>query len=152
MFRFRLEPVLQVRKRTEEKLQRELAQRRLEWEAASSQLAGMEGNRRRYRRELQEKRMRGMTVAELELYDAYFLRLDDDIARQESSVRDLAAAMETKRFELVEAAKKKKILERLKAKQHEAYAYEEVRRENRFLDEIAGQYRFRGGSDERRNL
>lgn len=143
MFRFRLEPVLQVRKRTEETLQRELAQRRLDWEAAYSRLRSMEEDRRRYRRELQDKRMRGMTIAELELYEAYFLRLDDDIARQESRVEKLATAMESKRSELVEAAKKKKILDRLKEKQRQAYSYEEMRQEGRFLDEIAGQNRFR---------
>lgn len=148
MFKFRLEPVLRVRKRTEEKLQRELAQCRLEWEGACSHLATLEEEQRRYRRELGEKRLRGMTVGELELYDAYLQRLRDERVGQEARVRELGAAVEGKRLELVEAAKRKKILERLKAKQEEIYGEEELRRENRVLDEIAGQNRLRGEGDE----
>jgi len=148
MFRFRLEPVLRVRKWTEEKLQQELARCQMAWKAALACLGALKEQKSRYRAELQDRQGRGITAAEMNLYRAYLERLGTEILHQQDRVRELEWATEAKRLELVEASRKKKVLERLKEKKQEAHAYEETRQETRILDEVSRQNRLREAGDE----
>ncbi|HLC25544.1 MAG TPA: flagellar export protein FliJ [bacterium] len=143
MFKFRLEPVLRVRKRTEEKLQQELAQCQMARKDALVCLADLENRKSRYRIELQARQEQGVTVVEMDLYRAYLERVGTEIVKQQESVLELEGALEMKRLELVEASKKKKVLERLKEKYRHDYDYEEMREEIRILDEIARHNRLR---------
>jgi flagellar FliJ protein len=136
-FNFRLETVLQHRRRIEEDCQRKLAAALADLEIEKRGLAGIENSRDRGREEYQQKLKSNMTASEMLLYQRYLDRLAFDIADQKSKVATAAQLVEKRRTELVAALKKRKVLDKLKEKQMTAAAKKGLKQEQDFMNEMA---------------
>ena len=136
-FTFRLETVLQHRRRIEEECQRKLAAAVADLAVEKRDLAGIENSRDRGREEFQQKLKSNMTASEMVLYQRYFEQLALDIADRKRKVAAAAQLFEKRRTELVAALKKRKVLEKLKEKQMAAAAKKELKREQDFMNEMA---------------
>jgi len=136
-FNFRLETVLQHRRRIEEDCQRKLAAALADLTKEKRGLAGIEASRDRSREEFQQKLTSNMTASEMLLYQRYFDQLAFDIADQKRIVAGAAQLFEKRRTELVAALKKRKVLDKLKEKQMTAAAKKGLKQERDFMNEMA---------------
>ena len=136
-FKFRLETILQHRRRIEEDCQRKLAAALAELAKEKRGLAGSEASRDRDREEFQQKLKSNMTASEMLLYQRYFDQLAFDIADQKRKVAAAAQLLEKRRTELVAALKKRKVLDKLKEKQMTAAVKKKLKQEQDFMNEMA---------------
>ena len=136
-FNFKLETVLQHRRRTEEDCQRKLAAALADLAIEKRGLAGIEKSRDQGREEFQRKLKSNMTASEMLLYQRYLERLAFDIADQKRLVAAAAQLFEKRRTELVAALKKRKVLDKLKEKQMTAAAKKGLKQERDFMNEMA---------------
>lgn len=134
---FKLQPVLNYRRSLEDQAQQKLAeslqqQRDLEERigAQHSELADCDA-------ELKRRQQQGLDVAELRLYE-------DRIAYSRGQIRQLQKQLEIlqrrigqERASLLEAARERQIMEKLKDKQDSAFRREQERKERVLLDEIS---------------
>jgi len=143
MFRFRLETILTQRRHVEETFQKELADASQELAAAQAFLREAKGMHRQCMRDMRRKQRDRFRADDMLLYYPYLERLKRDI---ELHMKRIAAAernVAQKRQALLEAMKKRKILDKLKEKQLQAHLTAEAGRERRFADESAAQQRAR---------
>ena len=136
-FNFRLETVLQHRRRIEEDCQRKLAAAFADLAEEKRGLARIEATRDRYREELQQKLKNNMTASDMLLFQRYLDQLAFDIADQKTKVAAAAQLFEKSRTELVAALKKRKVLDKLKEKQIAVAAKKELKQEQDFMNEVA---------------
>lgn len=137
-FKFRLDNVLRYREAREQKVLREFAAAMRALDAEERELArlvrGRNDGAARLRAEL-GGRCSPDAIRSLESF------LDcREIEIKEQEVRVLAARefAETKRLELVEAGREKKLVEKLYDKEWERYRLEAGRDEQKFMDEVSG--------------
>ena len=137
MFRFPLQSVLEHRKHQEEALQKEMAalQQRLDTERQRANVlcACMVENQRRF----SGMQRNGAKACDLQLMIRYLDRLKGNIAQQEETVRRAMQRIEHKRADLIEAVKRRKVIEKLKEKAEHAYREETHRKETNLINEIA---------------
>jgi len=136
-FNFRLETVLQHRRRIEEDCQRKLAAALADLAMEKRGLAGIENSRDRGREEFQQKLKSNMTASEMLLYQRYLDQLAFDIADQKRKVAAAAQLFEKRRTELVAALKKRKVLDKLKENQMTTAAKKGLKQEQDFMNEMA---------------
>ena len=136
-FNFKLETVLQHRRRIEEDCQRKLAAALADLAIEKRGLAGIENSRDQGREEFQQKLKSNMTASEVLLYRRYLDQLAFDIADQKRKVAAAAQLFEKRRTELIAALKKRKVLDRLKEKQMIAAAKKGLKQERDFMNEMA---------------
>jgi flagellar protein FliJ len=139
MFRFRLETILTQRRHVEESFQKELADARQELAAAQAVLREAKGTRRQCMRDMRRKQRDRFRADDMLLYYPYLERLKEDIELHMKRVAAAERNVAQKRQALLDAMKKRKILEKLKEKQLQAYLKAETGREQRFADESAAQ-------------
>ncbi|MFH1549795.1 MAG: flagellar export protein FliJ [Planctomycetota bacterium] len=140
-FKFQFEPVLTLREQAERLKQKEFASalqvlRRCR-ESIVETLKAMEETRSGMR--AAERREVDMNV--VLAHRRYLNHLEMRLSALGREHEALAGKTEEKRLELVEAAKKKKSLEKLREKRIADYNYEAAREEVKFFDEI-GSVRF----------
>ncbi|MHB8141746.1 MAG: flagellar export protein FliJ [Vulcanimicrobiaceae bacterium] len=133
-FVFRLEPVLLARKRVEEQQQQVHAARRRELEAAQAELTRLDGEFRDHAQTLRHEH-RSLTIDDLRLHYAHLGFLDRAIDLQMRVVSERRALTECARQELVQASKGRKVVEKLKEHRRELFRVEELRIEQRDLDD-----------------
>ncbi len=137
MFQFRLQPLLNYRQLEEDRLQRELAGIYTQRESAQAVLADLQTSRAKTFARFQQRQREGLSAPELKQYDCYLSAVDNDIRRQQRRIEDIRRQYKEKLAELLEAVKKRKMLDKLK----EGQAYREAERlrlaERNFLDEVA---------------
>ena len=139
MFQFRFETVLAQRRHVEESFQKELAEARQQLSAAQAVLREAKETRRQCMREMRRKQRDRFRADDILLYYPYLERLKQEI---ELHVKRVAAAerkVAQRRQALLEAMKKRKILDKLKEKQFQTHLKAEAGREQRFTDESAAQ-------------
>jgi flagellar FliJ protein len=137
MFNFRLQSVLDFRKRQEEEKQRDLAVVNMEQRKINDDLNDLVGERETKSRELNGLFSRPTDVNMLRLYSNFLSGRDTDIERK---IRELAASKERlrqKQLELQEYVKRKRVLEVLRERRLETHAKGERRKEMASLDETA---------------
>lgn len=137
MFHFRLQPVLEHRKLSEEKLMIEFAdiKRRLDGERET-----LERLRREMADLISQLRKRGenrLRAADVSFYLSYINYMRGEGGRQEEIVCRVGNELEEKRAELADAAGKRRILEIMKEKKLEEYRVSLNYRERKELDEAA---------------
>ena len=139
IFRFRFESVLRYRKIIEENKNRDFGIALSHLKHEETNLEGIK-NSISYHEELIEKSASGMISAhDLENKLNYAHLLDDKRESQEKQVKKAEDEVELKRTELANAAKKKKIFERLKEHDHEDYNDELRKEEQALIDELTSQ-------------
>jgi flagellar FliJ protein len=139
MFRFRLETILTQRRHVEEGFQKELADARQELAAAQAVLREAKGTHRQCMRDMRRKQRDRFRADDMLLYYPYLERLKQDIELHMKRVAAAERKVEQKRQALLEAMKKRKILDKLKEKQLQAHLKVEAKSEQRFTDESAAQ-------------
>lgn len=136
-FTFRLEAVLQHRRRVEEDCQRKLAAAQAVLAAEQRRLDGLEASRDRHGEDLRLKLKHHLTASDMLCFQRYIIRLADDIAGQQARVAAAAKEVAQRRTDLVAALKKRQVLDRLKEKQKMGAAAKERRQEQDFTNEMA---------------
>jgi flagellar FliJ protein len=139
MFRFRLESILTQRRHVEEGFQKELADARQELAAAQAALREAKGTHRQCMRDMRRKQRDRFRADDMLLYFPYLERLKLNIELHMKRGAAAERKVEQKRQALLDAMKKRKVLEKLKENQLQAHFKAEAKREQRFTDESAAQ-------------
>ena len=137
MYRFRLEALLKHRKHQEEILQRELALARRQMLAEQKILHVQKASLRQHQRELQLRQQQGRRVSEILLVIDYLGKLAEDLEKQRKRVAAAEQGFQKIRQELIEAVKKRKILQKLKERQSERHQQRLRKKEQDAMDEVA---------------
>jgi flagellar FliJ protein len=137
MYKFNLQAVLEHRRFVEDNLKKELA------EAKQRVLIERRNTERLTNKEmktiaaLQQEQYRGLTSNQVVTYQVFLTRLAQRIVDQEAVLADALAVESAKQNELLEAMKKRQILEKLKDQGLDRYNREMLKKEMEFIDEIA---------------
>jgi len=136
MFHFKLQPVLDYRKQIEEQFLSEFAdtKRRLNYEKERLEL--LENKKKDLITQLESMGEGDVTVADISLCQSYLERMRDEEICQCKVVVRLDEELENKRIKLVDAIKKRKVLEIIKEKKTEEYKTNLIYNERKELDEF----------------
>ena len=137
MYKFPLGAVLKHRKFLEDNLQKELGVLKRLLVDDKKKLSDIKNSKRKYSEELQFKQQKSITVSDNLLYIRFIDRLSKRLDMQNDRVFQSEQNVDEKRKELLEALKKKKVLERLKEKGLETYKQNGLKKERIFLNEMA---------------
>ena len=138
-FKFRLENVLELRTKTLEDRQLEMAAIQARLNDANNKLVSLEQSRLQAKRDLENILGAGENIEFIRVknYQDYIAKLDDDISIQHKVIADIENELELKQEEVREALKAKKMLEKLKEKEYKAFLKDFEQREAKELDDIA---------------
>jgi flagellar FliJ protein len=148
-FKFQLEGVLRQRKQLERQRQRELAIVQAELNQLTAQLKELESNTQAATQDLRTNRLTG--VLDMSFIAAH-RRFMVSVQRQGMALVQKMANVQKKiddaRLQLFEAAKGRKIIEKLREKQFERWKQEIARKETAELDEVSMQLSYWNGVDD----
>lgn len=143
-FQFRLETLLHYRTLQKNIAQSALGQAEIAWRAANEELTALHTKKEQLEDILRDTQTEHIKVESLIFCHTYGLRLKTQITHQQEAV---AVADEQRiecRRQLVEAQKKQKLVEKLKANRLSQYNTEILAQEQKELDEIGLQLYARG--------
>jgi flagellar protein FliJ len=133
-FNFRFQPLLDHRKRIEERKQRDFAACRRAVDECVREIERLGDLRRRSLEQL--VRSAGThSTAELRLRDAYLRRLERAINDEQLRQGELGVAQELARDELIAASRERGVVEKLKERRRRAFEADAARYEELELDE-----------------
>ena len=138
MYRFNLEPLLNHRRYQEEILQRDLADLKKQLAAEKNKLRSLKKKMRKYLQHLNQKQKEGHCASEIKLFFDFVDHISKETRAQHQKVAGEEQRFFLKREELISAMKKRKALEKLKAKGWQAYQQKQLKKERDFMDEVAG--------------
>ena len=136
MYRFNLEVVLNYRKRIEEGLQMELSGKQRELESAKQVFFALQREKGFYEEELVKREAREVNIHESILYRDYLKGMNKKIKAQKEIVAQEKIAVDKKQEELLIATKKRKVLEKVRERDREAFMDSLERKERIFTDEM----------------
>ena len=137
MFTFRLQSVLDVRQALKEKALVAFFDEGRRLAREEEILTALLQDRESHVDQLREAANRTLRVSHVAVLVSYLEILRQRIDAQKIVISEASRALEEKRAELIEAAKKKKIMETLKENQLAEYRWETLTRERKELDELA---------------
>ena len=141
MHESRFEGILKYRGWIEEKRRRELAEIKQSLKEEEATKAFRKKLRSDSLEDLRQKQMKGLPISEVLLYEAFIHRLSTQLKGQERKIKQMRVKLSEKLEALMSASRDKEMIVRLKEKELEERSMEELRREQRFVDEIGiGQY------------
>ncbi len=139
-FRFRLAPVLRLREAARDERRAALGDALQAEQILAGQIAEKEAEIAALMRELIKARLSGeIRVEKIIQGQRYEALLRAECAMLREQARKVAAEVERRRELLAAADREVRVLEKLREKQLERFQFEEQRRENLFLDDVAGQ-------------
>lgn len=133
-FRFRLQKLLDYRQHREDEAALALAQAEGEMAAEQRRLAHLEAEQAAAQARLRQEVRGG---ADCWLWQPYLRRLADAVARSRHRLDELAALVASRRQELQQRATERKLVEQLRHRHLARHVYEEQRRDQCTLDEVA---------------
>jgi flagellar FliJ protein len=136
-YAFKLEALRRYRQFQEDELQRALAAAMGRKEEALAVVAAYQARLDQAATDLYLLQRNPTEVFQLEIYQRFMRRIDDEIADQNRNVEEIEVECRDIRGQLMEAMQKRKTLERLKEKELSAYMEELSREEQKFINEIA---------------
>lgn len=133
-FQFNLEKILELRKYDEQQWELKLGQATGRCNAINREIEARKVSRKRIfeRRQLEPGDMRMFLYAE-----NYTHRMDQKIAELRAELENAEAERKKLQEKFLEASKKRKILDKLKERQQQAYYKHEQKQEQKTLDEIS---------------
>ncbi len=134
---FRFESLLRLRKNAENLEQRAMAEMQNHLYARQNELQDLNSSDTKNKDELQTRLQQTLPGRTLGLYDRYFQSLGIRSGLQEQIISETAEKVETKRLELVEAMKKRRVLEILKDREILKKKRKVLKDEIALMDEIA---------------
>ncbi len=137
-FKFKLEFLIQMRRRKEEEAMARLAKRLASIRELEEEIVELKATRARLAAELDDKIKTGrLTIPLLVMYKDYDGKMSRDISRAEEFLF-LSRREEAKdRAALTRASVERKIIEKLKEKQKAAFVAEDMYRQQNILEEMA---------------
>jgi flagellar FliJ protein len=137
MFHFRLQPVLDYRKLSEEKLMLECmdAERRLGDEREA--LKKLDTELVDLISELKEKRNGKLSATDVSFYLSYINSIKNKESRQKEIVCKVEEDLKERKTELADAAGKRKVLEKIRERKFKEYELSVDDKERKMLDETA---------------
>lgn len=135
-FQFRLQRVLKYRETIEDTRKKEFAEISRIYELEAEKLRSLQEEQSEKLQELGELQRGILNLLVILFYHAYLGRLRTEIDAQAKRVEEVRLEKEQKREALIQASKDKKVLERLRERELEAYQKEEDRKLQIFMDEI----------------
>jgi len=146
-FKFRLEPVVSLKKRAEDRRKTELAEARKVLGKKETHLVNLFEHREACQeRVVSELECSNLDVPGKLVYYAYMERLTDEIADQASAVEQSRGDVESRRELLLESSREKKTLEKLKDRMKERFTISVKKAEQASLDDTAGKFHSRNGN------
>jgi flagellar FliJ protein len=136
MYRFNLQVLLDYRKRIEEGLQIELSQIRRSLEKEKQLLFSYQREKNYYEEELARREEKEINVNEALLYRDYLRGMRIRIKEQRERVVKLKMDFDKKQEELLEATKKRKVLEKVKEKDWKRFMKSLQAGERLVIDEV----------------
>ncbi len=153
MFKFELQPVLDFRRSVEERILMAFAERARQLEIEKEKLAGLRQKKSSLVHRFGVMQKRAMKADEVASLVSFLERVRKEERAQEQRVRDAAAELDERREELLEAVKKRKVLDVLKERQEEDYRRTLTRKERSRLDEFGiDRYQREEGQENYRRL
>ena len=137
MYSFKLQPVLDHRQYIEDDLKRELAEIKQQVSLARQQLDSLKRKEMNTASALKMQQKEGLSSDQVLAYHDYLKRLSDQIADQNKLTAEIEAQELEKQDALLEAMKKRQILEKLKDQGLDRYNQVMHKKEMNFIDEIA---------------
>ena len=136
MFRFNLETLLKYRTMLEERAVLEFSERARVLEREKKVLEDITSQRGAVMLQFLEKQRGDLSSADVATFVSYIHELKRRQQEQDAIVRRAAAETEQKRRALVEAMKKRKVMETLREKKFQAYRSDRQLKEFKEMDEI----------------
>ncbi len=133
-FQFNLEKILELRKYDEQQWELKLGQATGRCNSLNREIE----SRKASRREIFEKRHLDSGDMRMFLYaENYTHRMDQEIVELREELKKAEAERQKLQEKFLEASKKRKILDKLKERQQQAYYKHEQKQEQKTLDEIS---------------
>ncbi len=136
---FDMHQVLNYRKELEKQCKQEFSSAKQHLDTACRQLEQEQQEAAALACEFCNRQQAMDSITEMQLYADFFSRKREEIKQQQHKVEQLDRVLEDRRQELQHATQEKKVMERLKEKQDEAFRRELLYKEGLLLDEIATQ-------------
>lgn len=136
MFKYKLEPILNLKEKMEDNKKRELGLANQLYESAKTEKAKLVEARNKAYEEAKIQNSNRVNIEHLKQLNQYLNYMKQEIHHKEQEIIKSAIKVDEKRSELIEAVKERKILENLKEIKLEEYKEEETRKENNIIDEI----------------
>lgn len=137
MYKFSLEPVLTHRRYLEENIQKEFARIKDNLSRENHNLRILKKSRDKVLHKLDLKKEGEINIQEILISFGFIEQLSTSINEQKKRVAGIKQKTEKKRRDLINALKKRKILEKLKEKRLKEYCQEHAKEEQHFLNEVA---------------
>lgn len=145
MFTFKFQAVLNYRRQLEEARQQEFAGSKRQWEQARQKLEHYHGLWQQCIAQWRISQKSKPTINEIGLYRLYMQGLKNDINKQAAQVKHCLQEMEKKRVALLQASSAKKIMEKLKEKSRLQFLQEQIKREQKFINEVGLRQSYKRG-------
>ena len=134
---FRFETLLRLRKNAENLEQKAMAEMQNHLYSRRNELQNLKSSETKNKNELQIRLQQSIPGRTLGLYDRYFRSLGVRSDLQEQIISETGEKVEAKRLELVEAMKKRRVLEILRDRDILKKKHKALKDEIAFIDEIA---------------
>ena len=135
-FAFRLETLLRYRKSLEEKEQAELFQLFSRHQRENGHLQDLQRKHREVLAELTEQKSAGADYGETSWFYLYLDRLRFEMRKSAERIYRLDQDINEQKAVLIEASKKKKILDSLKTRERKAYISAADKQEQKAIDDL----------------
>ena len=135
-FQFKMESLLRLRESLEEQKKNEFGRAVAELERQREKLNQLLNEKERMVQEFHENVKNRIDSRKSDSYNKYIKLLDKRIDEQRVIVKKCEDIEKECRFQLIEATKEKKKLEKLREKQFQQYLIEEKREEQKLTDEL----------------
>jgi flagellar FliJ protein len=136
-YEFKLEALRRYRQHQEETLQKKMAKAQRHLETMMDRLSELLALRERTEEDLKQCQQQSATGQQMTMYLHFLKKLTKDIEQQQLIVAQQHQTCEQAREEVLNAMKKRKILEKLKEKEIQRYMRNLDQEEQKFINEMA---------------
>ncbi|BDU50479.1 flagellar export protein FliJ [Haliovirga abyssi] len=137
MFKFRFQKALEFKQKEEDIIKDELKQKRYELNILQEKLIEVENEIKIFMKKYSEMKQNRINIMMIKNYDSFLLRLKKKKEISEINIKEKEKEIEKSEELYFEKRKEKKTFEKLKEKYFERYKEEEIKKEQKFIDEIS---------------
>ena len=135
-FIFNMQGLLNIKEKLEEQSKTEYGKALSKLEQEKNILLNLESKKQKNILSFRESINNGVKPNYIDNINKYISLIDKKIAEQIQNIEKAKEVVEEKRLALLEAMKERKVLEALKEKEKENYFKEEIKKEQKDIDEI----------------
>ncbi len=135
-FIYRLQTVLNIKKQLEKESKNQLAIQIRTLNDEQQKLSDINSKQNSCLNGIAKVSTGNIQVDTLRQYNTYLSALKKQLSEQENNVNKASENVDIYREKLMNAAKEKKTLELLKEKKHQAFSYNEMKKEEKIVDEV----------------